>query len=371
NKVGDFYRYDPAGDSWQTLALWKGGIENKGPAKGSVGVADGHGRVYAVKGNNTLGFWCYFSDGDSWHQLPDVPLGITRKKVKGGSDLVYLEENGLPYVYLLKGYKNEFFRFNIAADSWERLAEAPEGVYPKWDKGSWLVYDGLRYIYAHKAKVHEFWRFDCWSASWDTHQLKGMPFLSRTGKTKRSKDGSSGAWNEGFIYALKGGNTCEFYKYDVAGDSWTELDTMPSVGSTGKKKRVKAGGDLVAAGPGLFYALKGNKTREFWYYYEPKVDAPLWWDNGGVAALASSTRWLALAPNPAKERVQLEFGTAVTQSARVRVYDISGALVIERRFAGGELGTRSLELKGLAEGVYLVRMEGSGLAAVQKLVIQR
>jgi len=377
NKVGDFYRFDPEADSWRELALWKGGNENKGPAKGSAGVADGHGHVFAVKGNNTLGFWCYYSEGDSWHQLPDVPLGPTNKKVKGGTDVVYREDNGLPYVYLLKGYKNEFLRFNVIADTWEQLPEAPQAVHIKWDKGSWLAYDGSRYIYAHKAKYHEFWRFDCWAPAWDTHCLKGMPFLSRTGKTKKSKDGGSGTWDNGFIYALKGGNTCEFYKYAAVADTWTELDTIPSVGSTGKKKRVKAGGDIVAAGGGLFYALKGNKTREFWYYYEPEVSTTSWTGgSGGVREQEAESReqgagsWWTLVPNPAKDAVRLQYANLSAGPMTVRVYNVSGVLVAEKRILSGRSGTTALNLNGLAGGVYLVRMDAAGQTVTRKLVFR-
>jgi len=97
NKSGDFYCYDPVADTWRELCLWREGVEGKGPAKGAVGVADGLGKVFAVKGNNTLGFWCYHIAGDSWQQLPDVPLG-GGKKVKGGSDLVVVNEAGTEYI---------------------------------------------------------------------------------------------------------------------------------------------------------------------------------------------------------------------------------------------------------------------------------
>jgi len=93
-----------------------------------------------------------------------------------------------------------------------------------------------------------------------------MPFISqKTGRNKKSKDGGDAAFYNGFIYALKGGNTCEFYRYNIATNSWTELDPMPDFGSTGKKRRVKQGGALACA-DGSFYAFKGGKTREFWLY---------------------------------------------------------------------------------------------------------
>ena len=48
------------------------------------------------------------------------------------------------------------------------------------------------------------------------------------------------------------------------------------VGSTGRKKRVKYGADLVHWGYGAFFALKGNKTNEFWRYVVPPPSMPGW-----------------------------------------------------------------------------------------------
>ncbi|MEO0079746.1 MAG: hypothetical protein ABIK44_03615, partial [candidate division WOR-3 bacterium] len=121
NKTPDFYRYHVDGDSWQTLAPIKPGTENKLPKKGCVGVADGQGHIYMTKGNNTLGFWEYFVEGDSWVQLLDVPLGNSGKKVKGGTDMVYAVLNDTGYVYLLKGYKCDFFRYNTVTGQWQTL----------------------------------------------------------------------------------------------------------------------------------------------------------------------------------------------------------------------------------------------------------
>ncbi|MGQ9707411.1 MAG: T9SS type A sorting domain-containing protein [bacterium] len=369
NKVGDFYSYDPQTTTWRERALWKSGIEAKGPGKGGSGIADGRGHIYAVKGNNTAGFWCYHIEGDTWQQLIDVPLGATGKKVKGGSDLVYVELAGVPYVYLLKGYKNEFYRFNLLSNEWEPLPEAPLALSLKWDKGSWLAYDGNRYIYAHKAKYHEFWRFDIYTASWDTHRLKGLPFLSRTGKTKKAKDGSSGAYNDGFIYALKGGNTCEFYKYDPAGDSWTELAPIPEVGSTGKKKRVKGGGDLISYSPGLLFAIKGNKTREFWHYYAPVTDSPNL-PNGILGATLSPANWrFWLSPNPCHcDNVTLQHNLENSPALTLTVCDITGAIRFTTRITSK---SAQLNLSHLPTGVYLVRMDGDKISSTRKLVISR
>ncbi|MGQ9708727.1 MAG: kelch repeat-containing protein, partial [bacterium] len=304
-KSGDFYSYDANAESlgrWTTLAAWPLGSEGKPPAKGAAGCYGG-GYVWAVKGSNTPGFWKYSIADDQWTQLENIPLGTSGKNPKGGTDVVYVVLNDTGYVYLLKGYKQDFMRFNTLTGAWQQLPDAPAGAKPKWDKGSWLVYDGDHTIYAHKAKYHEFWTYDLTTQQWSTTPLQGMPFASmQTGKNKKSKDGGDGAYYQGFIYALKGGNTCEFYRYSIALSAWTELAPMPEFGSTGKKKRVKQGGALAAFGDAwMFFAFKGGKTNEFWRYvdsapgllaYQPK--------RSGVmgAGLAVSRFGFNIAPNP-------------------------------------------------------------------------
>jgi hypothetical protein len=269
-KTPDFYRFDPTTETWNPLTSWPSGNEAKPPYKGSAGCSDGNGHVYATKGNNRTGFWRYDVSTNTWAQLTDVPLGASNKKVKGGADLVYVPvDTASGYVYLLKGYKCEFYRYSTAQGTWQALPDAPTGLKPKWSPGSWLVYDGDRTLYAHKARYHELYAYSLDSLSWKPAPV-AMPVQSNlTGKSKKLKDGGSAVWAEGYIYSLKGGNTQEFWRYCPSDTSpytcWIELDTMPAFGSTGKKKRVKGGGDIIVCDD-AFYALKGNKTLELWAY---------------------------------------------------------------------------------------------------------
>lgn len=85
-------------------------------------------------------------------------------------------------------------------------------------------------------------------------------------KNKKVKWGGSLAVSPaGHVYALKGGGTSRFFAYHPLKDTWLILDSIPLYGSAGKKKGVKRGGALVWAGNCL-YAVKGNKTLEFWRF---------------------------------------------------------------------------------------------------------
>ena len=383
NKTADCYAYNADNNTWSQLKplpferhpMWA----RKPPSRGAQGVADGGNYVYATQGNNTLGFWRYVIDVDSWEVLTDVPLGVSRKKVKGGTDMAYVVRNDTGYVYLLKGYKTEFYRYNTVSGSWEGKADAPTGDRAKWDKGSWLLAEdqAASVIYAHKAKYHEFYTYfvdvDTWSS--DT-TLIGMPFVGMSGRRKKSKDGGSAAWYAGDIYALKGGNTQEFWRYGVLTEAWDELDTMPSMGYSGKKKRVKYGGDIAQVN-GRLFALKGNKTCEFWRYspapgpmQPPAPEAP----RAGVMARPAAftpAGCLTVMPNPlAQGKATVCYSLERPGPGVISVSDIAGRVVLRQTATLEREGSTVLDLAGLPAGVYLVHLGCGRQALTRKLVVQ-
>ncbi|MEO0077992.1 MAG: T9SS type A sorting domain-containing protein, partial [candidate division WOR-3 bacterium] len=377
NKTSDFYAYSLTGDSWRELAPIPDGTEGKKPGKGAAGCADGSGVVYATKGNNTDGFYRYVAAKDSWYRLAPVPLGLSGKKVKGGTDLVFvpsvLDHLTSGQVYLLKGFKNEFYCYDVARDSWRPLPSAPAA---KYDRGSWLVLgdEPRPLLYAHQAKYHGFHAYDPISQTW-SGALTGMPYIGMMGRPKKSKDGGCAAWLAGSIYALKGGNTQEFWRYFPAGDSWHEYETIPQFGSSLKKKKVKAGGDLTADAD-FAYALKGNKTLEFWQYVPQTLDALCLTPHaGGVVTSVTGdvSRVVRLSPNLLRAgfaTVRLSGQAAQWSSGpvQVSVLDVSGRLVHHLSFITHRSAVL-LDLRGLSAGVYTVRLTAGGRTATQRLVI--
>jgi hypothetical protein len=95
-------------------------------------------------------------------------------------------------------------------------------------------------------------------------------------RAKRVKDGGSLAARPGpdtsYVFALKGGNTCEFYRYNTVANVWVSLESIPAFGSLGKRKTVKRGASLADA-DGSLYAAKGGSSLE-WWRYRPLADSP-------------------------------------------------------------------------------------------------
>lgn len=375
NKTGDFYAYDPIRDSWTLLMPIPEGPARRFPKKGASAVGSGQ-VIFMAKGNGTFEFWCYETAANSWRQLPDIPQGPDGKKVKGGTDLVYVTENDTGYVYLLKGGSREFYCFNTTVADWQRMPDAPAGIKPKWSQGSWLVYDQKNTIYAHKAKYHELWTFDLSTHQWSSTPLPGIPVSSRqTGKNKKSRDGGSAVFYNDNIYALKGGNTCEFWKFDPLTRSWSELDTMPQFGSTGKKKRVNRGGDITHLGGGTFFALKGNKTLELWRYVEnqplqcPAVGAPVKLDR--LYRSQPSHAEITLPSCLSSSELSNLLGSQLLKNAHMEIYDPTGRKVMTAYAASTNRGAVPFPACALNPGIYILHINRKSSATTRKLVIVR
>ncbi|MBN2536707.1 T9SS type A sorting domain-containing protein, partial [candidate division WOR-3 bacterium] len=221
---------------------------------------------------------------------------------------------------------------------------------------------------------HHMFRYDIAGDSFS--EVTGMPLWGLHGgrlKKKKAKDGSSGAYYDGMIYALKGGNTQQFFGYDVAADTWTELDTVPTFGSTGRRKRVKHGADIVAYGGGAFFALKGNKTNEMWRYVAPAgmalVSRPE--RSGAMGGRAELPLGVTCAPNPvARGQATVRYSLPQAGAARVSVFDVTGRSVLSRSLVATRTGAVRLDLRSLGAGIYLVKLESGDQSWTSKLVVQ-
>ncbi|MFO7651230.1 MAG: T9SS type A sorting domain-containing protein, partial [bacterium] len=201
--------------------------------------------------------------------------------------------------------------------------------------------------------------------------MPGIPLANQqTGKNKKAKDGSDAVLLDGVIWALKGGNTQDFYAYDIATSTWAEKETIPAVGTTGKKKRVKAGGSITTDGT-VLYALKGNKTAEFWRF-DPAAMLSSRPDRSGVMAEKTvRAAGFSIGPNPlAGSAATLRFVLPAAGPATLRVFDVTGRTVLTRSLAVSRRGSTQLDLRSLSAGVYLVKLTSVGSSANVKLVIQ-
>lgn len=371
----EFYKYNTADNTWATKESIPaiGTTGKKKAVKKGASMTQADGKIYAVKGNGTLEFWCYDpreTVSYPWSELAAVPAG--GKTIKEGSGATAVAIGDTTWVYFLKGSNTfEFYRYNVVSNTWENLPNAPGGASGKaFKSGSCLTYDGDKTIYALKGSQNELFAFALDSGVWSTKTP--LPLIGVSGKKKKVKDGAGIAFHNGILYALKGGNTQEFWSYQADSDRWTQLADMP----IGSGKKVKGGGALVYAPiPNVLYALKGNNTLEFWMYgfSSPAVARNCRPVNTlvGFGRSAGGFR-LAVAPNPFTTGATIRYTVPHPAEVSLRLYDAGGRLVVTLVSGTHQTGEYEVAVPShkLARGIYLLRLDTPNISRAQKLIIE-
>jgi len=366
NKTLEFYGYDVANGTWHGLADLPTGPSGRPVKRAADLCSDDERYVYACKGNRTPEFYRYDTETGAWEQLADIP---GPKPPKYGTKLAHVRANGEDYIFCLKGSKTfEFYAYSVTSGSWSTMAPAPPGPSGRaYKKGSALCADGDTRLFAVKSRYNEFFVYDVATNYWTLREP--MPMYGYTGKRAKAKDGCDLASDEaGVVYAFSGGNRDFFFGYSIPANSWTELAPLPLGGSG---KQVKYGGSLWHLDRQI-WALKGNKTNEFWVYTPDTMTMfrPSPSPRNGQAGPASGITGagpLVVVPNPVTGRV-------VSVSARtdvpglVELYSPLGRLVRETPLLPGR--TAALRIDGRASGTYFVRFSSRGVVETRKLVIR-
>jgi hypothetical protein len=236
-----------------------------------------------------------------------------------------------------------------------------------------MAYDGVGTIYLLKGGTHEFYGYSVANDSW--YPLKDIRYSGYTSRRRKMKKGAAAAFDteHNRFYALKGGKGGEFWLYDPAQDTWVEpsVDSFP----TPPRMRLPYTGADLCYGAGKIFALRGNKTNEFWRY---NANFPLDFGSGKSGAQTGDASPLRLrlsaAPNPFARRTWLYYSLPSAAHVRLELYDAVGRLV--RVVGNGRQGVgqhvAALDSDGLAAGVYLVRLDtGPGTEArTVKLVVR-
>jgi len=373
NNTREFYAYRIPLNSWTTLeslpATGRSGKVKAVKKGGNLCVAGD--QVYATKGNATLDFWRYNPADRRWTQMPDVPAGS--RKCSDGVSMAAVEAEGSDYVYLLKGSGTfEFYRFDIAANTWDASLPAAPGNLSgsPYKVGSSIAFDGGDTIWCLKGSYNEFAAYSIAGRTWVTKEP--LPRVAPPGTKKTvAKAGSQIACRQRTVYALKGNNTSEFWSYRADSGRWSVRQSVPI--ASGKK--VKAGGALVAAASAL-YALKGNGTLEF-YCFLGDEDTVLSGKLGGIAGrnnLLGLRPRLSVSPNPFAAFATVRYALPRAGNASLKLFDISGRLA--RVLASGFYPAGAYQLviardqSRLAAGIYLLELRAGEVRLTRKLVLQ-
>jgi len=245
-------------------------------------------------------------------------------------------------VYAFQGGSTAFWAYDPSTNSWD--SSSLPAVPGSTATGSALTNDGERYLYAFQGGSRAFYRYDAILNVWSDAAVTDLPLTaSVTGA------GASLVYLDGYIYAFPGGGTREFWRYNVADNTWTRLsDTSDNVG---------AGGSLATDGTDVF-ALLGNNSNRFRRF---DVETLAWGANlpntpdaintGGALVSADDGNFYATRGNNEDRFYQYD-GTAWSSWTR------TGPTV----GAGGDLatnGTRLFVLGGNSTTNFFERFSGS------------
>ncbi len=273
--------------------------------------------IWALKGNNTGEFYRFDIAADTWARLETLGVNPARRKsVKKGGALAADDSS----VYALKGNNTqEFWRYCIAGDSWRALADVPLGPSRKKPKGGaglafGITDSGEARVYALKGnRSNEFWAYRVAADSW-----LQCPDVPPGGTSKGLSDGSASTCGNGAVWVLKGG-TNEFYRYLPDQGTWETLEPMPMFGPVGGRRKAKAGTSIAFAGDRI-YALKGG-TADLWCYWPeartwtaldpmPTLPSGRYTKAGGAICYAGGAAW-ALKGNKTMEFWRYEPGMLI------------------------------------------------------------
>ncbi len=357
NNTRDFLSYDLTKNSWRTLCSLPAGERNKKVKKGAY-IVDDETYVYAFKGGGTNEFYKYDPSSNSWSFLNEP--GFT-KGMRGGF-ASYVNYNGR-YIYAGSGASNnEWKRFNLTSSVWE--AALPALPVEKAKVGSGLTYDGVSKIYFLQGggKRNYFWYCDLGAETPTWTPIESLPLVARTRK-KKVKEGGCIEYFDGRVYAVKGGNTKEFWAYEPGKSRWTYIGEVGDGWPVPPAKGIKCGRSLTGGANGIF-CLIGNNSSEFWFYTPPEIFGEP--SAGGIAKeeIALIKRFTFKVTNPSKGVVKVYYTSPEKEIATLKVFNLLGEMVYS---AKGDKG--HFAVKELPAGVYLVRFSAKGYKEEEKLIV--
>lgn len=384
SKTPEFFAFTPPTDSgagnWleaEPMPLGVAPDDGRNPSRGAAMTAY-DSLIFILRGNKTPGFWEYntINDSDRWYKMANIPTGTRNPKYSSG--LVAVTIGDTDYLFAMKGSNTaEFYLYNIFSNSWSSVVSPPTGVSQRigYKKGSCLCYDGNQYVYVLKGKYGDFFRYNLANNSWEElERYDPSVYLNREGKKRIPQYGASLVYYNDNIYMLKSGNTNEVWEFNVADDGWSQMDPGWDI-PVGGGRRVKDGGTMIVL-DNVFYVAKGCNTPEF-YRLSPanlktrKSSKPAADGIMSENCVITDSK-LTVYPNPAINTLKLSYNRQTTGLFSIKLYNINGELVKSyTNLTTSRDGTIMINVKTLTSGVYILRFNTKDRTLNRKLVIKK
>lgn len=338
----DFYQYDPASNSWDTLADFPG--TERSFAIGEVL----NGQAYLGFGASLTAYlndlWRYDAQADQWTQLASCPCSGRRHPAMiaiGNKIYIGLGDNG-------NSDLNDWWMYNVTTDSWQQLADlpGPPRHHPFQFNAGGEVFAGL----GHSGVVifKDWYKLDTSSNTWTA--MQDFPGEARVAGTQFN-------WNNaGFVLSGDGDNhswmpTGEMWQYKPATDSWLQFPSHPGVSRW-------APGSFVINNEVYFFGGRNRQNAQYptdmWKF--DLAAATVGMDEETLAALS-------VYPNPAKDAIHWAADKNITD---VELLNLPGKVVLKAAAQSGQL-----DISALPMGVYLVNFISDGTTLKTEKLVKR
>jgi N-acetylneuraminic acid mutarotase len=337
----DFYKYDPANDSWSQLTDFPGAARSFAIGQAYEGKAY-MGFGYQFSFLNDL--WEFDPITDSWTQLASCPC-------EGRRHPAFIVAKDRIFVGLGDGNSGnlkDWWSYDIATDTWSQEADLPGPVrhHPYMFAAGDHIYAGMGHggnnIYG------DWYEFDIDTDTWT--KLNNFPGESRVAGTQ------FGLGGYGYVLSGDGDNHSfmsqgEFWEYDPFNDNWAQLPSHPGISRWA---------------PGSFtldntvYFLGGQNRSS------GVINGDMWsYQLGPVASrqqiVAEEQKGL-LYPNPTKGLVNLNTSMALET---IQVFSLSGEMIKEIT----NFNNPTINLNNLSKGMYWIKASSENQVFIEKLVV--
>ncbi len=239
----DFFRYDPANNTWEKISECPFGSFNWGARAVPYCPGDYLYMFFAYGG----GAFCrYHVPTDSWENLASVPVGYL------GNEKTLTYNSARNSIYMLDAGDfssyGGFFRYDIDSNGWtldDFLIFQGSMACSTGDDNN-LYYIGNRDTGGLRT-------YDFASDQWDNRQV-GASYNN----TKYAAGGVARVGD--YVYVVMNRRSGYAWKYSVIDNKWVDLIKLPfTVLSDGARITYPGSGDYI-------YLVRGDFTREFWRY---------------------------------------------------------------------------------------------------------
>jgi N-acetylneuraminic acid mutarotase len=329
NPTRNFYRYNPTSDSWANMGLFPG--TGRSFAIGTVYEGKGYLGFGATLTNYLDDLWQYDPVADTWTELASCPCAGRRHPA-------FIAVNDAIYVGLGDGGAgnlDDWWKYDMTTDSWSQLPDLPGAGrhHPFQFTVNGQVYAGMGH--AGQTIFRDWYRLDPATDTWTTQ-------TDFSGEARVAGTQFNHA-NEGYVLSGDGDNhstmaTGEFWVYDDANDSWTQLTSHPGVSRWAPGSFVVNDEVYIIGG---LNRQASSLSQEVYKYPLPSTV--------GVNELEKTE--IGLFPNPTNSTLNIK---TKLQFDAVQVINVAGQIVLNTG------STKSLDVSVLPLGIYQIQITKDG-----------